>query len=288
MAYIDQDTLDQSGFTDEQKARSPYAVVVLAGREGSGKTHWALSAPKPLLYQSTDFGEEGVIQKATGQILRPKRGDYKLDIPHELRAFVDRQETDQVRRQREGRLANFVHDQFYSPFFSDFQRGLEMGVRSVVWDNALDVWEYTRLSVYGREATNRDDLKAEANAKFREMVRMANVAKVNLIMINHLKTKFDSYFTGQGDLKWRPTAEDEMQGNDKTPYLVTMNLWTKFTPAVTKEGSEADPVWELVVKKCRDNPGAVGTTWPALPFVELMSFLIPGLTPEQWADGSLK
>lgn len=276
MAYIDQDKLDAAGFDDSRTDRSPYAVIVLAGTEGSGKTHWALTAPKPLLYQSTDFGEEGVIQKAEGQIIRPRRGDYKLDIPHDLRAFVDRQETAEARRQREGKLANFVHDAFYAPFFDDFKRGLEMGVRSVVWDNALDVWEYTRLSVYGREATNRDDLKAEANAKFREMVRMANVAKVNLVLINHLKVKFESYFDSAGALKWRPTSEWEMQGFDKAPYLVTANLWTKFTPPDN---------WEMVVRKCRDNPAMTGAVLPALPFVDLMGILIPTVTAEQWTGG---
>lgn len=273
MAYLSNDEIAAAGFTSEVAARSPYAVVVVAGTEGTGKTHWALTAPKPLLYQSTDFGEEGVLQKATGTILRPAKGHYKLDIPHELRAFVDRKEDDKERRQREGRLANFVHDQFYVPFFADFKRGLDLGVRSVVWDNALDVWEYTRLSVYGREATNRDDLKAEANAKFREMVRLANVHRVNLVMINHLKTKFESYFDGQGNLKWRPTADYEMQGFDKAPFLVTLNLWTKFT---------APDQWELVVKKCRDNPEAVGTVFPAMNFVDLMGILVPAVAAEDW------
>lgn len=263
------------GFTDVMKKRQPYAVVVLAGLEGTGKTHWALTAPKPLLYQSTDFGEEGVIQKFDGQIIRPSRGDYKLDIPHELRAFVERAETAEQRRAREGKLANYVHDHFYRPFYDDFAAALKMGVRSVVWDNALDVWEYTRLSVYGREATNRDDLKAEANNKFREMVRLANVHTVNLIMINHLKTKFESYYGPDGGVKWRPTADYEMQGFDKAPYLVTLNLWTKFT---------APDNWEIVVKKCRDNPSMVGSVLPAMPFIDMMGVLVPGVEAAEWDE----
>src|SRR5574343_637649 len=110
MAYIDPKVLAAAGFTDEVKPRAASAVISLAGLEGSGKTTWALTAPKPLFYQSTDFGDDGVVQKATGQILRPKRGDYKLDIPHEYRAFVDREESDAARKTREGRLANYVPD----------------------------------------------------------------------------------------------------------------------------------------------------------------------------------
>lgn len=271
MAYIDPKALEAAGFTDVIKPRAASAVISLAGLEGTGKTTWALTAPKPLFYQSTDFGDDGIVQKASGQIIRPKRGDYKLDIPHEYRAFVDRKESNDERRQREGRLANFVHDAFYRPFYDDYASAIRAGVRSVVWDNAVDVWEYTRLSVYGREATNRDDLKAEANAKFREMVRLANVHGIVLIMINHLKTKFESYYDNTGAVKWRPTTEYEAQGFDKAPFLVTASLWTKFTPPDS---------YELVVKKCRDNASFTGETFSAMPFTDLMSILIPSV--EVW------
>lgn len=274
MAYLDPKALEAAGFTDEVKPRAASAVISVAGMEGSGKTTWALSAPKPLFYMSTDFGDDGVIQKASGQIIRPKRGDYKLDIPHEYRAFVDRKENADERRQREGRLANFVHDNFYRPFHEDYVSAIRAGVRSVVWDNAVDVWEYVRLSVYGREATNRDDLKTEANAKFREMVRLANVHGIVLVMVNHLKIKFESYYGPDGTVKWKPNPNEfEMQGFDKAPFLVTASLWTKFTPPDN---------FEMTVKKCRDNPNMVGTVLPAVPFEETMAMLIPSV--ERWED----
>lgn len=283
VSYIDPKVLAAAGFTDEVPPRAPSAVITVAGLEGSGKTDWSLTAPKPLFYMSTDFGDDGVIQKAKGQIIRPRHKDgsvrdYKLDIPYELRAFVSRNETSDERRKREGGVAEFVHDQFYKPFHADYQRAIDAGVRTVVWDNAVDVWEYIRLSVYGREATNRDDLKTEANAKFREMVRLANVRGVNLIMINHLKTKFVSYPDPvTGTIKWRPSEDFEMQGFDKAPFLVAANLWTKYTPSKT-QGELG--TFEITVKKCRDNAAMVGSTFPAMPFNELMGILIPSV--ESW------
>lgn len=284
MAFIDAGKLAEAGFTDEIEPRSNSAVVILAGLEGTGKTSWSLTAPKPLLYMGTDFGEQGIIQRATGQIIRLKDKDgmpknYKLNIPHEYRAFVDRDETDAQRRKREGALANFVHNDFYVPFYNDFKRGIDLGVKTVVWDNALDVWEYTRLSVYGRDATNRSDLQAEANNKYREMVRLANLSNVNLIMINHLKVRWETYVTENGP-KWKPVpGEYEMQGFDKAPFLVTCNLWTKFTPKnLMVEGSE--PQFEVVVKKCRDHMEHVGSVYPLMPFEELMALLIPEV--EEW------
>ena len=279
MAHIDTSKLLAAGFTDEVAPRSASAVIQISGLEGTGKTSWALTAPKPLFYQGTDFGADGVIQKAEGQIIRPSRGEYKLEIPHAYRAFVEKQETESERKAREGQLANYVHENFYKPFFDDYVKAIKAGVRSVVWDTALEVWENTRLSVYGRTATNRDDLKAEANAKFREMVRLANVNGIVLIMINHLKPKWESYYDQSGNIKWRVTTDYEMQGFDKAPFLVTASLWTKMTPA-PPGAADRVPSFELVVKKCRDNVELVGETLPAMPFEELMGVMIPSV--EKW------
>lgn len=278
MGHIDPALLSAAGLTDTISNRKANVTVVVAGVEGTGKTHWSLTAPKPLLYQATDFGDDGVIQKFNGgQIIRPKCGDYKLAIPHEFRAFVDRAEKDDERRVREGRLANFVHESFYLPFRRDLEAGIKAGIRTAVWDTHHEIWEFIRLSVYGRHATNRDDLKTEANAKMKEMIRLCNVSNVNLIMINRLKPAWESYYKMDGSLGWRQTKEMEMQGYDKSPELVALSLWTKFGKDET-----GNPSWEFVVKKCRDVPAFTGAVLPALPFVELMGMLVPTVEPAAW------
>jgi len=266
MAHLNKDAMAAAGFTSDIGARKAQATIILAGMEGTGKTHWALTAPKPLVYMSTDFGDEGVIQKATGEIWRRTEGDYKLEIPTEHRAFINTDEKADARKAREGRLANFVHEEFYLKFFADLKAAVQAGARTVVWDNALDVWEYTRLSVYGRNATNRSDLQREANSKYIEMVRHCNVHDVNLIMINHLKYAWESYYDQQDNLKWRQTKNFELQGFDKAPFLVTANLWTSFEPPDN---------FQIEVRKCRDRPEHVGQKYPAMTFPELMSILIP-------------
>lgn len=282
MAFIDRKALEAAGFVDTIEPRQNSAVIQISGIEASGKTSWALTGPKPLLYQGTDFGTDGVIQKAKGQILRPRGKDgkpreYKLDIPSELRSFTDRDQSTTERQKRESLLAEYVHENFYKPFHADFLAGINAGVRTVVWDTALEVWENTRLSVYGRNATNRDDLKAEANAKFREMVRLANVHGIVLIMVNHLKPKWVAYVDNNtGATKWKQTDDFEMQGFDKAPFLVTTSLWTKYTPGATGEVGK----FELTVKKCRDNPQFVGETFDSAPFEEIMAMLVPSV--ESW------
>lgn len=271
MAHLSREAMESAGFTSEIGPRKAQATVIIAGMEGTGKTHWALTAPKPLLYQSTDFGDEGVIQKATGEIWKRSEGDYKLEIPPEHRAFISTDEKPDARKAREGRLSNFVQEEFYLPFFDDLKAAVKAGVRSVVWDNALDIWEWTRLSVYGRNATNRSDLQREANDKYKEMIRHCNVNDVNLIMINHLKYAWEMYYDQNDNAKWRQTKNFELQGFDKAPFLVTANLWTKFDPP---------DQWSATVKKCRDRPEHVGQVYPLMPFNELMSILIPDV--ENW------
>jgi hypothetical protein len=271
MAYLDKNAMELAGFTNDIGPRPAQASIIIAGMEGTGKTHWALTAPKPLLYMSTDFGDAGVIQKATGEIYRRKEGDYKLEIPTEFRAFIDQDEKPDVRRRREGQLANYVHQQFYLPFLNDMSKAIEGGIRTVVWDNALDIWEWVRLSVYGRNASNRSDLQAEANSKYVELIRKANINNVNLIMINHLKYAWESYYDKDDNMKWRKTKDFEMQGFDKAPFLITTNLWTSFEPPDN---------FQVTVKKCRDRPEYVGQTFPAMPFPELMAMLIPDV--ENW------
>ena len=75
MGFLKEADLAAAGFTDTIEPRVAAAVVSIAGAEGSGKTHWSLTAPKPLFYMATDFGDQGVIQKAEGQILRLKNKD---------------------------------------------------------------------------------------------------------------------------------------------------------------------------------------------------------------------
>jgi hypothetical protein len=285
MSYIDKSKLAELGFSDEIGDREPYAVINGAGLEGTGKTRFGFSMPGPILYQQTDQGEQGVIQQARAlypdkQIIRPRGGNgYSLDIPTELFDFMDvededkkKADADKDRRIREKKLAKFVHENFYVPFLNDFKAGLAAGVRSVVWDTALDVWDYTRLSVYGRHASNSEHLQREANAKYREMVRLANVHKVNLFMINHLKNAWDTY-QSDGKTKWRMIKNEyEMQGFDKCPFLVTVNIWFSFSP---EDG------FKFQIKKMRDDHSWVGQELDACTFPELMNMLVPEV--EDWS-----
>ena len=63
MGTFDKSKLKSMGFNTAPDKPKPRLVMAIEGREGSGKTELALSAPGPMGYQSIDIGTEGVIEK---------------------------------------------------------------------------------------------------------------------------------------------------------------------------------------------------------------------------------
>ena len=57
-----------------------------------------------------------------------------------------------------------------------------------------------------------------------------------------------------------------MDGWDKAPRMVDLTLWTKYTPPDN---------YEFEIKKCRGKGELVGSTFPSMPFEEIMMVLVP-------------
>jgi hypothetical protein len=287
MAFLDPKKLAAAGFTDTIEDRRACGVFSVTGFDKAGKTHFCFTAPGPIGYQACDFGDEGVIQKFKGQkqIIRPRAGGYRIEVPANLKKPQEKEDA-KTRSRREADLAEFVEEKFVSPWRADYEKLLDLGVRTVIWDTATEAWEWVRISTYGRGATNRSDLQTLANTRWREMVRLANVRGVNLFLIQQLKTKWVSYEEG-GETKWKPspTGEAEAQGNEKNPFLVTCGFISRYIPPVfhqfTKERT-AEGYFELEIATCRDEPSQRGERYQNVSFPEVMSFVMPDVPMESW------
>jgi len=263
-------SLQQAGFDSDIKPRRAAMVQVVEGLDKTGKTHYSLTAPGPIVYQSTDFGHEGVIQKFanTGKAICVK--DYKFDMPTALIVDASRG------GQQEQAKVKLHFQAIWETFARDYDLGLRSGARTVVWDNGGEVWEIIRLMVYGRESPGQNhSLTAIANAYYRDTVRKAVVAGVNLIIINQLKPGWEGY-TEDGRQKWRKSGEYEAAGNDKDPYLVSARLRARFVAPVNGTPGR----FEMEVRRCRDNPQAIGLVLPDPDFVMVTSVLAPGASWE--------
>lgn len=271
---IDLVKLQQAGFTAEIKPRRAAVVFSVEGLDKSGKTHFGFTAPGPVFYQSTDFGDEGVIQKHGGNgkvILRPTAGDYKLDIP----TILDRSDPAAMQPFYAAAVNRFV---------ADYRKAIELGVRSIVWDKGSEFWEWVRLMHYGgRQSAGESNyqLTARANGYYRDLLREANVAGINLIVLNELKPVFDSY-REDGKLKHFRTDKLESGGNDKDPQLATARLRALFCPPeYSAAGEQTTPGhFRIEIRSCRDNPQVVGMVVTNPDFAMVAAWAVPDV--ESW------
>jgi len=274
-SHIDLTKTRTADFTDEIAPRRPFLILSLEGLDKSGKTNFGFTAPKPLLYQSTDFGDEGVIQKFSGQgqILRPRKGDYKLDVP----TILDR--TDPAAMQE-------VYRPVVERWIADYRAAIAMGVRTVVWDKASEFWQWIRLMHYGRQSAGQSNyqLTAQANSYYRDLVREAAVAGVNLLLLNELVPVFDSY-REDGKVKFFKTDKLESNGNEKDPQLITARLRLRYhAPERDTDGAvTAKGKFTAEVRSCRDDYTLIGKTISSPDFLTLASLLVPAVTDiEAW------
>jgi hypothetical protein len=266
---IDLTKLHAAGFTAEIKPRRAAVVLSVEGLDKSGKTHFAFTAPGPICYISTDWGDEGVIQKFPNkQIIRPIAGDLKLDIP----AALDRSDPTVIQPCFKKAVDRFV---------TEYRKAIELGVRTIILDKGSELWEWIRLAHYGRQSTNRNDYITTANAFYRDLVREANLAGINLIIINEVKALWESY-NEDGKVKFRKTDKFESSGNEKDPQLVTARLRMTFIePQMNLKGEIVQPGrFETQVRRCRDNFGAVGMTLTNADFEMAMAVCVPEV--EAW------
>jgi hypothetical protein len=267
---IDLTKLHAAGFTAEIKPRRAAVVLSVEGLDKSGKTHFAFTAPGPICYISTDWGDEGVIQKFPNkQIIRPIAGDLKLDIP----AALDRSDPTVIQPCFKKAVDRFV---------TEYRKAIELGVRTIILDKGSELWEWIRLAHYGRQSTNRNDYITTANAFYRDLVREANLAGINLIIINEVKALWESY-NEDGKVKFRKTDKFESSGNEKDPQLVIARLRMTFVePQMNLKGEIVQPGrFETQVRRCRDNFSAVGMTLTNADFALAMSVCVPEV--EAWS-----
>jgi len=166
--------------------RSPSAevyrrqIVVVQGPEKTGKTHFACTAPDPILLINTDQGDEGVVTPDKF----PGKEIYIVDIQPgtELVAHGDVGSAESA--------------------FDEFKKAYQWGLgncRTVIWDKADQIWELARLVILGRLANVKPHHYTEVNNTFRYLIKDADKSKdLNLILIHNMKEEWiNEKFTGR-------------------------------------------------------------------------------------------
>jgi hypothetical protein len=213
--------LKAMGFSDDYIESPRRLVASLSGREKTGKTHFSLTAPDPIIFINVDIGTEGVVgkfQEKGKQVLI-----FDVRVPKEATKDV------------------------YQPMWANvkqcIQKAYKLAKGTVVWDTATEIYELARLAHFGKLTQVLPHNYTEVNNEWRELLRLAYDAKLNTVFIHKMKPKW---------VNNTRTADYELSGFQEMDYLSQINLVTY------REDSDGSPAFSVFVKDCRQNPNIGG------------------------------
>jgi hypothetical protein len=250
-------------------------IMAIDGLEKQGKTHFALTAPKPCAILNFDIGLEGVVQK-----FDDGKGYYPANY------FAEAQANAQATADK----ANAV----WSQLMTDYQWALK-NCRTIVADTASETWETLRLARFGKLTQVMPHHYGPVNAEFRKLIRMAYDHDCNLILLHKLKSVYENKVNSQGkEVSNKIPGAFARQGMGDTGFLVQLNAvayrgdvesppvpqndyYTNISPLATGD-------FNLYIRDCRQNAELAGQVIPQalLTFSEVAQMILPDTSAKDW------
>jgi len=253
------------GFVNPDVLVHPRLILAASARQKRGKTHFSLTAPKPLVYYNMDVGLEGVVHKFSkyrDQIL-----EYPLPVPDMVRRNEDSAQDE----------AEKIWDKFEASFDDTIRTS---DIRTVVVDTATELWELLRLARFGSlnkiKGFGKDAAKfayGPVNAEFRRFLRqILDKSDKNLILLHKMKAE---YIANERTGNW------ERAGFSDIDFIAQAVI---ELDRINPTPDDPETTFKLTVVDSRHNPTVNGTelTDPMCNFPFLASMIIEGTTPEDW------
>lgn len=286
-----------------EQATKNRIIVAVDGLDKHGKTNFALSAPKPMVYLDFDVGKEGVVEKAPGRkyicVTKPF-----VFLPSQVAWEVD---DDTARTKKVMAAAEPELTRFRKIYFEALEKhvmligGKKHKARSIVIDTGSEAWALLRLCEFGKLTKVMPHHYTEVNGFMRDLVRAAFDADVNVIWLHKLKAEWKDNAEGKG----RKTGVLERDGFDGMSYLVQANLLAYRVPAnqvdttnvkwksgeglyeVPLDPRDGDDMgFRLVVGNSRHNPSLEGLILQndQITFPTIAKMMLPESSDEDWED----
>ena len=228
------------------------------GPEGTGKTHFGLTAPAPIAVQLFDpKGVEGLLKQFKGKEIRPI--EYRF-CPS---------------RYKDAKSKGDAARELWARFVEDYRLALTKA-RTVLWDKEDYVWETFRYAQFD-DLTDRPANYYELYKEYRELVNEALDANVNLGLLQGVKEKWTLKKTTDrnGVVKETPTPSGifERRGMREIPEIVQVNLEHWW-----------DNGFQTRIHKCRQQATLRGVTLTNLDFATLAMLVFPESQASEWAS----
>jgi len=214
------DSLLGSGWINTMGPAPSRIIASIEGTDKTGKTHLALTAPRPIMYIDLDVGTEGVIHKFQGEDLMV----YQVEQPERLGSS-------QELMGRYGEIWTTVQDKI--------NEALEVGEGTLIIDTFSEAYDICRLSHFGKMSQVQPHQYGVAYADLREVMRKVHQSKMSCILLHKMGSNFN-------------TGEPEMKGWNDIPHQVQVTLRTD------REDTADGPVFLAEVRACRQNPNLMG------------------------------
>ncbi len=223
------------GFSDERVDLPRRLVGSVYGKAKTGKTHFCLDAPDPILFFNIDLGTEGVIEKFQDGFNggSPKQ-IYKYDVRVPKDASKD------------------VYETMWADFKARITTAYKLSHGTLVVDTATEAYELCRLAHFGKLTQILPHHYAVVNNDWREFMRLAYDSTLSTLFIHKVKPKY---------INNARTNEYEISGMSEIPYLVQINIET--TRQDDPDGG--DPEFSIKVVDSRHSPHLNGDVYTGNP-----------------------
>lgn len=284
-------------------------VISVAGRDKHGKNHLAFTAPGPIVLLDFDIGSEGVVEKF-------QSGEANNGVPKVIirsKPFIVKPPEVVEGNQDAEKIAEAEWRRFHGAYLRSLREpvvkihGKAKRARTIIVDTGSEQWELLRLATFGKLVQVPSFKYREVNSIMRDMVRQALDGDVNVIFLHKLDNEWVK--TGKdaaGNEKQAKSGVALIKGFDEMAHLVQANIFSYRAPMADTRPAEwkvkvglgeadtwtADPrgAGELGFRariiNCRHNPQIEGVELcdDAIDFKTLAQMIVPGTTPEDWAD----
>ena len=240
-------------------------IVSVDGLEKSGKSHFALSGPRPLGYIDFDEGLEGVAQK------------FPLDdvFVSSLGAQFSKASTMAIEGHAVEKVAKAANE-VWAQFRKDFIWGLD-NLRGLVVDTGTEMHELIRLARFGKLTQVMPEMYGPVYGELSSLIKRAYSSDCSLIILHRLKPEYEQVA--------EKTSTGKRQPGRKTGRLIRAGFKDiGFLVQATVKLDKDDDGFSCTIEHCRHNPKLEGVELPQeiISFPTLAQMIFTDTMIEDW------